>query len=458
MLFLSFKLLGQKECGVNVTSPVYVSNSKAFTSYTFKVYYHIIRKNNGSNPSASITDVANAHNILNSNYISGNICFVLSAIDFIDDTDYYNYMEEDEDDLFDTDTHSDGIDVYIIRDRGKKSPYNGTANSLPGNKIIILNSKIQESTLSHEMGHVLGLYHTFEQSICAEAEDGSNADQCGDLVEDTPANSYECRYLTNTCEYPCSVTYNVDALLNNFMIYADELYCRTVFTEGQIDRMHAMIDQTADLQQRLVTPNRTIAFLNIPFSIPLGGTINDIVQEAKGFLTLQDVNIQAPGKGAFRAEEEIIVLPGFDALEGCRALLIIENICRSGETQAKAVESVVEFYENEGLRIDLSDDELTEMSEQVLQSEFNNSELTVFPNPFSEVFTISVVTNEEYNENELVAVEISDLNGKQISFFNYTYGQLSRDIDINTIDLKQGFYILKVSIGEVVFISGIVKE
>jgi len=467
VIFVNTNAFSQKECDVLFPSPpIFVNNQKTtFTSYTFKVYYHIIRKNNGKKPSTDYTSIANAHNFLNSSFISSNICFVWSGTDYIDDNDFYNFdffsvaaADQESSELFQINAHSDGIDVYIIHESTSQYAFNGRVNTIPGNGIIIQNVKFQQSTFPHEMGHIMGLYHAFEESICIENPDGSNSSTCGDLVEDTPAATYSCKYLTTACQYPCSVSYNVSVLENNFMMYAENLNCRTTFTDGQKERMYGVIDQTSDLQQRLVPFDRTIAFQNIPFNIFLGITINDIVQEAKGTLTLQDVNIQSPGKGAFRAEDEIIVLPGFDAIEGCRALLIIENICKAGETQAKAEESVVEYYENEGFRVDISKEEFETSLQSDIQSSLSESIFKIYPNPFTDLFSISIETLNEYENTERVLVEITDLNGKGIILNNYTYLELNRDLEINSSKLQNGFYIIKFTVGEEVFISRIVKQ
>jgi hypothetical protein len=57
-----------------------------------------------------------------------------------------------------------------------------------------------------------------------------------------------------------------------------------------------------------------------------------------------------------------------------------------------------------------------------------------------------------------VLVEITDLNGKGIILNNYTYLELNRDLEINSSKLQNGFYIIKFTVGEEVFISRIVKQ
>lgn len=84
----------------------------------------------------------------------------------------------------------------------------------------------------HEVGHWLGLYHTF-QGYDANVGTGGCAE--GDLVDDTPAEdapSAGCPLLADTCVAP-----GTDPI-HNFMDYSDEL-CQNQFTVGQVERMKA---------------------------------------------------------------------------------------------------------------------------------------------------------------------------------------------------------------------------
>lgn len=95
-------------------------------------------------------------------------------------------------------------------------------------------------TLTHEVGHCLNLFHTF-QSGC-----GGNCNSSGDRICDTPpvvTASWACDFGLNTCANDASgsnaFNSNVADQIENYMSYND---CQNMFTKGQADRMLAVFN------------------------------------------------------------------------------------------------------------------------------------------------------------------------------------------------------------------------
>lgn len=475
---LSITSYGQRVCGTpSSDSRTTFPNERSFTSHTFRVQYHILAKNNGSNPTTNINEIITAHNALNARFISSNICFAFSGYDVVENTNLRKWKVLNNshivpliDELFTQNVSSSAINIYIIDadedkesqkiQNGQLSPNystpEGAAEGIISHSLFIKQEKFTSEILAHEIGHVLGLFHTFEES--SNGIDDGNCTVCGDLVNDTPPQPIACLPLDANCNLPYILPYNTAVLESNVMNYADNLSCLNTFTAGQQNRMHSIIDNTQDLLQRLITPNRTIIAQDIPYTIAQFFVINDVVQEAKGNLTLQDVNIQAPGKGAFRAEEEIIVLPGFDALEGSRVLLIIENICKENETQAKSVEDIIDYYENDGTRLDMKSEKLEVSEDLVLLEQVNGDRLTIYPNPTSSEFQIIYKTETKYEDDSKVSLEVLDLQGHQVILFASNYLNISRGESINVANLDSGLYFVVLRIGSEQVISRLIKQ
>lgn len=139
-----------------------------------------------------------------------------------------------------TDNLSFWIDGIIILDNYVGSI--GTSNAF--------NSR----ALTHEIGHWLGLSHTW----------GSTNDPmvaCGDdNIEDTPMTRGFNYCPLNTdggtgLPYPeRAMTCNADTLIENFQNYMDYSYCSVMFTKNQATAMRSILQQSNGHRSTLITP------------------------------------------------------------------------------------------------------------------------------------------------------------------------------------------------------------
>ena len=288
LLLISSSLFGQQICNTPSKTTNSFLNKSAFlkstlnnNNYCLKVYFHVIRRDDGTG-GQPMSSVNQAFQILNQDYNSHNISFFWDdSIDYIDNTNYYN--NPDYGAFFDSNTgglmypifsvnnHQDGIDIYLFDDLNGAN--NGKANGVGSSSEFYVSGSFWEPPyqpivtshiISHEMGHVLFLWHTHHgteiyasDNPCEELVNGStyNSNNCGDYVSDTPADPNMEFDVNSSCQWTGSGTdsvgdsYNPDEL--NIMSYSTP-ECMTYFTPLQGLRMRNSIESLPFLQQTLV--------------------------------------------------------------------------------------------------------------------------------------------------------------------------------------------------------------
>jgi len=216
-----------------------------FASATVNVYVHVINKGsgieNGDVPTAMITDQIL---VLNEAYASTGFSFHLVAITRTTNAEWYTMspgsVEEQEAKAALRAGSAADLNIYTANPGGgllgwatfpssyaRQPTVDGTVllfSSLPGGSATPYNLG---DTGTHEVGHWLGLYHTF-QGGCNEKR--------GDFVADTPAEkspAFGCPVGRDSCSgkrFP-----GLDPI-QNFMDYTDDA-CMDRFSGGQNTRM-----------------------------------------------------------------------------------------------------------------------------------------------------------------------------------------------------------------------------
>ena len=228
-------------------------------SVTIPVYWHVINKGSGaSNGDIPLSMIEAQIAVLNKAFANGDtgpddyagaaagvvtpFKFVLAGVDRTTNATWYTGCYGSSESAMKNALRigsADDLNIYSCAPTGGILGYatfpaaNSDTNKLDG--VVVLDQSLPGGTASpynlgdtgtHEVGHWLGLYHTF-QGGCAKQASG------GDGVGDTPAEksaAFGCPKNRNTCS---SAGYDP---IYNFMDYTDDS-CMYKFTAGQSDRM-----------------------------------------------------------------------------------------------------------------------------------------------------------------------------------------------------------------------------
>lgn len=271
--------LGQT-CFTQATSTPYIPSGSGYAesagSYNFRLRIHVLRDANG-NGGQPIEKIQQALCVLHEDFLPHNIHFHLEDINYIDDSHWFNFDFENNydhtihyDQLEAAYNNSNSIDILLLPDN--IGDFGGDAHDVGATTFALLGGEIVNefvaytSVISHEVGHLFGLYHTFHGkftspggSECREFvarpnnpnNDPFNCDSCGDYCCDTPADpNMGFNVSTNNCQWtgsgsgPNGDPYDPDE--KNIMAYSRPS-CMEYFTSEQKNRMHSIISQKAHL-------------------------------------------------------------------------------------------------------------------------------------------------------------------------------------------------------------------
>lgn len=228
-------------------------------SITIPVYFHVVNKGsgieNGDVPDKWLRDQIS---VLNAAYAGADPAavassantpfrFTMAGVDRVTNEAWFNSgIGSEEEREMKTALHVDGANVLNFYVNNAGGVYLGWAtfpfwyagdptqdgvvvlyDSLPGGGCCAPRAYNEGDTGSHEVGHWLGLFHTFQ---------GGCAANYNDFVADTPSErspAFGCPFGRDTCPKP-----GLDPI-ENFMDYSEDP-CMYQFTSGQSARMEAL--------------------------------------------------------------------------------------------------------------------------------------------------------------------------------------------------------------------------
>ena len=228
------------------THPRFGALAASVSGGVIDVYFHVIKSSSGAGD-ISTQRINDQMTVLNNAYASTGWSFrLLNVLTHVSDTCYtmaYGSTAERNCKTSYRQGTADDLNLYAANIGGGLLGWATFPSSYASNPkmdgVVLLNASLPGGsaapynlgdTATHEVGHWMGLYHTF-QGGCKDGTKG------GDYVADTPGEksaAYGCPTGRDTCpRLP-----GLDPILN-FMDYTDDS-CMNTFSAGQDARMDAM--------------------------------------------------------------------------------------------------------------------------------------------------------------------------------------------------------------------------
>ena len=242
-------------------------NLQQVQTVEINTYFHVILNGGVDANTPTAAELANQIIVLNDSFRPHGFTFRLIDTTYTENDEWYfaGASSQEQTDMKSALRVGDAstLNVYLNQPTGATRgtllgyatfPWNYQSD--PSSDGIVLHDEVipgglfdrfqEGKTLAHEIGHWLGLFHTFQPNFgffeninfilyLLRIRNGCNT--AGDDVEDTPRSrspNYGCPVGSDTC----GLRPGLDPI-NNYMEYTDDA-CRTEFTAGQSERMWAM--------------------------------------------------------------------------------------------------------------------------------------------------------------------------------------------------------------------------
>jgi hypothetical protein len=321
-----------RECGTPAgktrvfpdTTNIHLMAPMATYPLLVKVFVHVVANDDGTNVAAGDSSVMRQMENMRQFYAAHGICFILAGYEQINSTDLNNQNADTEEAELFPFLIPNMINVFVHANLvDNDGGLNGNAYGIPNYYLSISRSAItstqNRSTLSHEMGHDFGLYHTFQgrddgsgtiiRENVARSGNCKNCDTEGDLLCDTKAdrNNDADVISETTCAYIGSMNDACGTALQmeptNIMTYGRRS-CRDHFTAGQGNRAEGFILTTNFLTNALAAD---ALLLTLPVSLNSGR----VFYIARNSVTVNTTSFNITGSArANMSSREVTLSPG----------------------------------------------------------------------------------------------------------------------------------------------------
>jgi len=257
-LFFSFSVSSQNICGtqaqellelpfqlLNNNSAVDIGNTDSITFLAIKI--HLVQDDSAFSEIGQ-KEILQEIEEVNEYFKDAKLQFYLyDSINFINNSNLYTYEIAEDELALSAFSDENVINVFFVKSiNASTTPFAAYTYLPPGPDAIFMtegSALYNKTTLAHEIGHYLGLYHThglFNRKLTNELVDGSNCNIAGDMICDTPADPNLLGKMNLDCEYTGKLTdANGDFFepdVKNIMSYSLDKCCEH-FSAGQFQRM-----------------------------------------------------------------------------------------------------------------------------------------------------------------------------------------------------------------------------
>ena len=309
--------------------PDHTINRGQAVNYLVRVYFHVFNNDDGTQTTASATVINAEFTTLQASYAADAVCFLNAGIEFVNSTALNQNFNADNDKnglAFDPFRVPGCINIfYVQKINGNNTActppcgYGGYTFGIPSTSTSIATGNVGDGgTISHEVGHCLGLLHTFEKNNGFENINGSNSATSADLITDTPAdpfayNGQPC-YATNGCFYTGACTdpnnqANFSPPYSNLMAYWYNLKGKCTpspfATNGQFVRVNSFLNSNTGLINSSSPLNTNIGAMVVSSGYYMNSAINTL--STSGTVIINASAIATLGGGTITLE------PGFHA-------------------------------------------------------------------------------------------------------------------------------------------------